>query len=209
MTDDRDYEIGYKKPPRKHQFKRGRSGNPRGRPRKRESMLESLNRELDKKIRVVENGREIMITKREAAIKTIANKLAKGDLRAFKLSKEIGLDPAEVANNTLNASGPSDAKEQLARSLIALRLRRNDDRRALYKKFEQKGLGYEHLDFLLGPSPDILAERVPEAIAAAEQLGLDAAELEQLRDLCVFAEYLPDSVSPTSIAKSKAWRGNG
>jgi hypothetical protein len=29
----KEYEIGYKKPPRKNQFKPGQSGNPKGRPK--------------------------------------------------------------------------------------------------------------------------------------------------------------------------------
>lgn len=30
----KDYEVGYKRPPREHQFKPGQSGNPKGRPKK-------------------------------------------------------------------------------------------------------------------------------------------------------------------------------
>ena len=29
----REYEVGYKKPPKEGQFKKGQSGNPRGRPK--------------------------------------------------------------------------------------------------------------------------------------------------------------------------------
>ena len=29
----RDYEVGYGKPPKEHRFKKGQSGNPRGRPK--------------------------------------------------------------------------------------------------------------------------------------------------------------------------------
>ena len=34
MTDtNKDYEVGYKKPPKEYQFKPGVSGNPKGRPK--------------------------------------------------------------------------------------------------------------------------------------------------------------------------------
>lgn len=39
MSDDRSekpYKVGYRKPPRESRFKKGESGNPRGRPRKQE-----------------------------------------------------------------------------------------------------------------------------------------------------------------------------
>ena len=34
IEDDKPYEVGYGKPPRHTRFVKGRSGNPRGRPRK-------------------------------------------------------------------------------------------------------------------------------------------------------------------------------
>lgn len=39
-TKNTDYEIGYGKPPKAHQFKKGQSGNPRGRPPKKKRPLE-------------------------------------------------------------------------------------------------------------------------------------------------------------------------
>ena len=49
--------VGYKRPPSKTQFKPGQSGNPRGRPKRKVDMSESLNRALDEKIVVTELGK--------------------------------------------------------------------------------------------------------------------------------------------------------
>ena len=65
---------GYKNPPVEHQFKRGKSGNPKGRPRKKTKqhsdpgldLIASLYRELRKSVFVQENGKHREITKLDA-----------------------------------------------------------------------------------------------------------------------------------------------
>ncbi len=77
----RDYDVGYGKPPIATRFQKGRSGNPNGRPRGSKNLSTLLNEELDQRVVVRENGRAKKITKRQASVKQIVNKLAAGDPR--------------------------------------------------------------------------------------------------------------------------------
>jgi hypothetical protein len=65
---------GYKNPPKEYLFKKGKSGNPKGRPRKKKQpssdpgldLIASVHRELGKTISVQENGQHKEVTKLDA-----------------------------------------------------------------------------------------------------------------------------------------------
>jgi hypothetical protein len=80
-----DYEVGYKKPPKKHRFQNGHSGNPRGRPRGSTNYLTRMGDALGQKILVVENGKpkqELLLVE---AVNQTLKKAASGDLQAFQV----------------------------------------------------------------------------------------------------------------------------
>ena len=75
-------DVGYRRPPKHSQFKKGRSGNPRGRPKSISSFKADLAAELQEKLTLTENGRPRKITKQRAFIKTLTAAAIKKDIRA-------------------------------------------------------------------------------------------------------------------------------
>jgi hypothetical protein len=77
MRDDKekkDYEVGYGKPPKSGQFKKGVSGNPLGRPKKASDFGSQLIREFNSELIINENGKRKVTTKGEAFVKQLVNK---------------------------------------------------------------------------------------------------------------------------------------
>ena len=67
-----DHEVGYGRPPRNGQFKAGKSGNPRGRPKGVASFKSDLATEMRERITLRDkNGRSHKITKQRALIKLL------------------------------------------------------------------------------------------------------------------------------------------
>ena len=84
-----DYEVGYKKPPVHTRFQKGKSGNPRGRPKGSANYLTLLRRVLGQKVTITEAGKPRTITKIEAAMTQLLNKAALGDTRAFQATLKV------------------------------------------------------------------------------------------------------------------------
>ena len=112
LRKERDYEVGYGKPPRHTRFKKGQSGNPRGRPSGSKNLTTLLSEALNELVIVAENGGRRKITKRQAIITQLVNQSAKADWRATK----ILLDILQVIENRTEPAlgetsfGPADEK---------------------------------------------------------------------------------------------------
>jgi len=83
---DDSNEVGYGKPPKATRFRKGRSGNPKGRPKGKSNMAAVILRTLQAKVVINENGLRREVTKFEAGMMQLANKGAGGDLRALNLA---------------------------------------------------------------------------------------------------------------------------
>jgi Family of unknown function (DUF5681) len=83
--DERDYEVGYGKPPRHTRFEPGRSGNPRGRPPGAKNMKTLLSKALNELVVVTEPGGRRKVSKREAIVTQLVNRSAKADYKAIQI----------------------------------------------------------------------------------------------------------------------------
>ena len=116
MPNDSENQVGYKTPPKTSQFKKGRSGNPGGRPRKAPGIPELLVKVF--KQRVLTNGKHgpKYMTKLEASLTQLANKAAGGDLKAAKiLTDMVTRFPEPVKQETMKAT--TSAKANLLAAL--------------------------------------------------------------------------------------------
>jgi Family of unknown function (DUF5681) len=83
------YEIGYKRPPKSGQFKKGRSGNPKGRPKGSRNFVTLLEHELGQTIVVNENGRKRKITRLQAMVKRMVAGALQGEHRSLLTLIEV------------------------------------------------------------------------------------------------------------------------
>lgn len=82
---DDDDAVGYGKPPKRTQFKKGQSGNPKGRPKGHRNFTTDLDEILEQRVKLTEDGKRKSVTVQMALLKKMAAKGMQGDLRAIAL----------------------------------------------------------------------------------------------------------------------------
>lgn len=85
------YEVGYRKPPKSRQFVKGKSGNPKGRPKGSRSLKSDLTDELYGKISITESGQRRSLTKQQAIVKRLTIDALSGDAKARTLILQMML----------------------------------------------------------------------------------------------------------------------
>jgi hypothetical protein len=80
----KDYEVGYKRPPKASQFKKGQPGNAKGRPKLAKALKTDLQEELEEIISISEKGKSKPITKQRALLKRLTASALNGNIQALK-----------------------------------------------------------------------------------------------------------------------------
>ena len=116
-----NYQVGYGRPPAGSQFKKGTSGNPRGRPKHTKNMKTIIREALTSPVTVREGERTRRVPKIEGIVLRQVEAALKGDekaaITALKMAAQVGLLEETVGAEVLELSSQENlmVKEALAR----------------------------------------------------------------------------------------------
>ena len=120
--------VGYGSPPVENQFKPGKSGNPKGRPKGSKSIDAVLKAWLDKPVTLSVDGRPVRTNALDAMIGAQVTKALKADIKAceflLQLSGSRGLLGMPPSEQPFSLDG---AREKLRRKLELIRERQGED----------------------------------------------------------------------------------
>jgi hypothetical protein len=85
-------QIGFCRPPQATRFKKGFSGNPKGRPKHSLNVATAFIKASREKVIINEGGKRKTVTKLEAALKQLVNKAASGDHRSCQQLIDLAHD---------------------------------------------------------------------------------------------------------------------
>ena len=83
------YEVGFGKPPKRTHFKKGRSGNPKGRPPKKPDLYSELTKVLRENVTITVDGQPEKVTVQQALLLRLRDQALRGELWAEKLLQKV------------------------------------------------------------------------------------------------------------------------
>lgn len=112
MTDEKKaagYNVGYGKPPEHSRFRKGKSGNPKGRPKGVRNFTTDLQAMLSMPVSVTEDGKRQKISTQHAALLRLREKALTGDQRALDRLLALALSHApEEGSHAAGKMAPDD-----------------------------------------------------------------------------------------------------
>lgn len=116
---DSDYDVGYKKPPSHTQFKKGRSGNPKGRPKSARGLKTDLRAELITKMKIRMNGEDVSGTKQQLMLRTLSARAASGDVQATRILIDLVMQVFGPEDHVTGPKRLSALDQQVLDQLLA------------------------------------------------------------------------------------------
>jgi hypothetical protein len=107
-TKTTESKVGYKRPPAKSQFRKGQSGNPRGRRKGQRNMAPVLREVLRQTVKVKRGGKTERMSKGEALIQMLLSKAHSGDARAIEAVLVLSEKIARIDTPERKLAGPGN-----------------------------------------------------------------------------------------------------
>jgi hypothetical protein len=136
VGDEKPYRVGYGRPPLETRFKPNQSGNPKGRPRRPQSLRAVVEKVLEEKVEIRVGDRILRMSNRQALARTAFRRAFNGDpklLRALVLlmRAEVGSEPPEDETATrVSASDEAILDAYLARHGVTVQANKQVDETA-------------------------------------------------------------------------------
>lgn len=97
--DEDGYEVGYGKPPKNSRFKKGQSGNPKGRRKRVKNFKTELQQVLSSRVTVTADGKPKSVSTVEAALMRLREKALKGDPRELSILLTYAEENSNASEN--------------------------------------------------------------------------------------------------------------
>ncbi len=117
-------EVGFGRPPVHSRFRKGCSGNSKGRPKGTKNLRTDLTEVLQERITVSEGDRKVRMSKQRAVVKTLVAKTLKGDSRSLTTLLNTIFRALGFADTAVDVEQPLDPDEQELMAVLKARLQR-------------------------------------------------------------------------------------